>query len=588
MSEVGDFLALFIAPAKMVRRRPLTGILAKWHVHAPLPESSLSDFPDLAPLVVQCLFNRGLKTYQEIRRFLSAEYEETDPFTIVGVADAVTRIRQAIRSGELIAVYGDFDADGVTGTALLTETLASLGANVIPYIPHRVDEGYGLNQQAMVRLARRGVGLVVTVDCGARAIPEVERARDLGVDVIVTDHHSPGEKLPPALAVVDTKRANCTYPFKGLSGVGIAFKLAQALLLVNQQLPLPAQCRPLEEEQLLDLVAVGTIADLSPLVGENRSLVQKGLGQLALARRPGVKALMEEAHVIPDNVTAATVGYVLAPRLNAAGRMDHAMLSYQLLTVSSASKASELAHLLEEKNHVRRDVTATTLEAARLQVSEQQDQPLLFAVDSDYHEGVLGLVAQRLCEEFYRPVVVAKTNSEGTVGSARSVEEFDITAALDHCAFLLERHGGHAKAAGFTTRNEKVPELRRRLCEIAAEQLEGTELRPTLHIDAEIALSELTAKHFSMCKQLEPLGRGNPEPLLLSHGVGVRDSRVVGQNHLKMTLTDGRVVWDSIAFRMSDYASRVSPRIDVVYTPQVRTWQDQEQLQLKVEDFRPA
>jgi single-stranded-DNA-specific exonuclease len=243
------------------------------------------------------LFNRGLKTQQEIHRFLSAECEETDPFKITGVADAVTRIRQAIRSGELIAVYGDFDADGVTGTALLTETLSSLGANVIPYIPHRVDEGYGLNRQAMEGLARRGVGLVITVDCGARAVPEVERARDLGVDVIVTDHHWPGEQLPPALAVVDTKRADCTYPFQGLSGVGIAFKLAQALLLVNQQLPLRAQRRPLEEDQLLDLVALGTIADLSPLVGENRSLVQKGLAQLALARRPGLKALMEETRV---------------------------------------------------------------------------------------------------------------------------------------------------------------------------------------------------------------------------------------------------------------------------------------------------
>jgi single-stranded-DNA-specific exonuclease len=566
----------------------LTGILAKWQVYPPLPRSSLSGFPGLPPLLVQCLFNRGLRTHREISRFLTAECDETDPFRIAGVADAVTRIRQAIRSGELIAVYGDFDADGVTGTALLTETLFSLGAKVIPYIPHRVDEGYGLNQEAMERLYRRGVGLVVTVDCGARAVPEVERARQLGVEVIVTDHHWPGEQLPPALAVIDTKRAGCNYPFKGLSGVGIAFKLAQALLLVSQQLPLQAQRRRLEEDQLLDLVAVGTVADLSPLVGENRSLVQKGLAQVALARRPGLKALMEEAHVTPTNVTAATVGYVLAPRLNAAGRMDHAMLSYQLLTASSASKAGDLARLLEEKNNARRDVTATTLEAARLQVLEQQDQPLLFAVGSDYHEGVLGLVAQRLCEEFYRPAVVAQTQGDQAVGSARSVAEFDITAALDRCAFLLERHGGHAKAAGFTIRNENLPELRRRLCEIAAEQLEGTELRPTLHIDAEIALGGLTTDHFAICKQLEPLGQGNPEPLLLSQGVQVRDPRVVGQNHLKMTLTDGRLVWDSIAFRMSDYASQVSTRIDVVYTPQVRMWRNEEQLQLKIEDFRPA
>jgi single-stranded-DNA-specific exonuclease len=566
----------------------LTGIQAKWHVFPPLPDSYLSGFADLPSLLVQCLHNRGLTTHEDIRRFLSVECEETDSFRIKGVAEAVTRIRQAIRSGELIAIYGDFDADGVTGTALLTETLTSLGAQVIPYIPHRVDEGYGLNLSAIEGLAKRGTGLIVTVDCGARAVPEVERARRLGVDVIVTDHHSPGEQLPAALAVVDPKRADSSYPFKGLSGVGIAFKVAQALLLVNQQLPVPRQREELDEESLLDLVALGTIADLSPLLGENRCLVQRGLAQLALARRPGLKALMEKADVTPANVTAATIGYVLGPRLNAAGRMDHAMLSYRLLTESSPSKARELADSLEEKNRCRREVTTTTLEAARSQVMEQEDQRLLFAVGSDYHEGVLGLAAQRLCEEFYRPVVVAKINGEESVSSARSVEEFDITAALDACADLLERHGGHARAAGFTVRNENLPELKRRLLEMAADRLEGTDLRPTLEIDVEIALADLTPEHFSVSKQMEPLGQGNPEPLLLSRGAGVRDSRVVGDNHLKLGLTDGSFVWDAIAFNMGDYAAQLSSRVDVVYTPQVRTWRDEEQLQLRVEDFRPA
>jgi single-stranded-DNA-specific exonuclease len=566
----------------------LTGILAKWHVHPPVPDSCLSRFPDLPPLLVQCLFNRGLTTDRDVRRFLSAECDETDPFQIMGIADAVTRIRQAIRAGELIAVYGDFDADGVTATALVTETLYSVGANVIPYIPHRVDEGYGLNSAAIERLARRGASLIITVDCGARAVPQVELARGLGVDVIVTDHHSPGHRLPSALAVVDPKREDCSYAFKGLSGVGIAFKLAQALLLVGHELPLRRERDRLEEEQLLDLVALGTIADLSPLIGENRCLVQKGLAQLALARRPGLKALMDEAHVAPANVNAGTVGYVLGPRLNAAGRMDHAMLAYRLLTVSSTSKANELASLLEQKNRIRRDVTTATLEAARLQVADQEDQPLLFAVGSDFHEGVLGLAAQRLCEEYYRPAIVIRSDGDESVSSARSVSEFDITAALDECAPLLLRHGGHSKAAGFTTRTENLPELRRRLSEIAGERLEGTELRPTLDIDAEIPLGTLTPEHFSVCQQLEPLGQENPEPLLLSRGVEVRDTRVVGDNHLKMRLTGGHFVWDSIAFRMSEHAGELSSRIDVVYTPQVRTWRDRETLQLRVEDFRPT
>jgi single-stranded-DNA-specific exonuclease len=521
-------------------------------------------------------------------RFLNGECESTDPFKIKGVADAVTRVRQAIRKGELTAVYGDFDADGVTGTVLLTETLLSLGARVTPYIPHRVDEGYGLHEGAIRTLARQGVTLLITVDCGARAIGEVESARNLGIDVIVTDHHSLKNELPAALAVINTRREDCPYPFKGLSGAGMAFKLAQALLLVNGQLPLSSESISLEEERLLDLVALGTVADLSPLVDENRSLVKKGLAQLATAQRPGIKAMMEEADVSPDRVTAATIGYVLGPRLNAAGRMDHAMLSFQLLTAASPSHARELARTLEEKNRVRRETTAATLEAARLQVSEQEDEPVLYAAAADYHEGVLGLVAQRLCEEFYRPVVVTKTGKELSVSSARSVDEFDITAALDECASLLKRHGGHAKAAGFTAINENLQLIRARLSQIAAERLAGKELRPTLNIDAELPLSGLKPEHFSLFQQLEPLGAGNPEPLLLSPGVAVRDSRLVGDRHLKFSLSDGNFLWDGIAFGMSDYLQDVAPLIDVVYTPQVRTYRNEEELQLKVEDFRPA
>ena len=566
----------------------MSGKRAKWHIFPPLPKSFLANVPDLPPLLVQCLHNRGFITSGEMRRFLAAEWDEADPFMIRGMAEAVTRIRQAIRAGELIAVYGDFDADGVTGTALLAEALTSLGAQVSPYIPHRVDEGYGLNEGAIRQLAKQGVGLVVTVDCGSRALPEVELARRLGMDVIITDHHSPKEQMPAATAMVNTKRADCPYPFKALSGVGIAFKLAQALFLVGRQLPLPNQSSSLAEEDLLDLVALGTVADLSPLVGENRSLVKRGLAQLAHPRRPGIEALMEQANVAPGSVTATTIGYVLGPRLNAAGRMDHAMLSFQLLTASSPSSAREIAGLLEEKNRIRRDVTRTTVELARLQVLDQQDQPLLLAQGDDYHEGILGLAAQRLCEEFYRPSVVTKIGDKECVSSARSVDEFDITAALDECASLLIRHGGHSKAAGFTASSENLPELNRRLREIASDRLAGTELRLTLDVDAEIPLNSLSPEHFSVREHLGPLGPGNPEPLLVSRNVEVRDSRVVGENHLKLTLSNGNVVWDGIAFGMGRYAPEVTRRMDLVYTPQVRTFRNEDQLQLKVEDFTPS
>lgn len=574
--------------SKKTRRHPLTTNRAKWQLYPPSPEAHLAKFPDLSPLLVQCLYNRGLTTPDEVHLFLTGEYEEGDPFRLKGMTEAVTRIRRAIRGHELIAVYGDFDADGITATVVLTETLSSLGGLVIPYIPHRTDEGYGLHEDAIDKLANQGVNLVVTVDCGARAIREVEHAQGLGLDVIVTDHHSLLQEFPPAVAVIDTKRADCSYPFKKLSGVGIAFKLAQALLSVNRQVRLPAEHSPADEEQLLDLVALGTVADLSPLLGENRSLVRKGLDSLNRPHRLGISALMEQAQIKPESVTSTTISYVLGPRLNAAGRIDDAMLSYHLLSTSSPSKAQELAELLEEKNRERREMMLTALERALLQVTEREDEPLLFVTGEDYPAGVIGLVAHRLCDEFYRPAVVVERREKESVASARSVEEFDIAAALDKCASLLKKHGGHSKAAGFRVSNENLPILEQELRELASEELAGLKLLPTLHIDAEIPLSSLKPETFSITDDLEPLGEGNPEPLLLSSGVEVRDCRVVGGDHLKLTLSDGRVVWDGIAFGMSQQANTLTSHIDIVYAPQTRTWGGEEQLQLRIEDFRPS
>ncbi len=586
-SEAHDFLALSLASARS-RRHRLATKRAKWQLYPPVPEAHLASFPDLSPLLVQCMYNRGLTTPDEARLFLSGECQEGDPFQLRGISEAVTRIRQAIRTDELIAVYGDFDADGITGTVLLTETLSSLGGRVIAYIPHRTDEGYGLHEDALEKLLNRGVSLVVTVDCGARALREAKYARSLGLDIIITDHHSLLEEFPAAVAVIDTKRPDCSYPFKPFSGVGIAFKLAQALLSVNRQVRMPAVHSPAHEEQLLDLVALGTVADLSPLIGENRSLVKRGLAELSHPRRVGISALMEQAQVKPEGVTAATISYVLGPRLNAAGRIDHAMLSYHLLSTSSPSRAQELAEVLEERNRERRRMMLATSEKARLQIADQEDEPLLFATGEGYPLGVIGLVAQRLCNDFYRPAVVVDIGDEESVASARSIEEFDITAALDECASLLKKHGGHARAAGFRVSNENLPALKQALRTIASEQLAGLELLPTLHIDAEIPLNNLKPKTFSITRQLEPLGEGNPEPLLLSPRVEVRESRVVGHDHLKLTLCDGQVVWDGIAFGMGQQATTLPPRIDIVYAPQIRTWNDEEQLQLRIEDLRPS
>jgi single-stranded-DNA-specific exonuclease len=474
-----------------------------------------------------------------------------------------------------MAVYGDFDADGVTATALLVETLSALGAQAEPYIPHRVDEGYGLNKGALRDLAQKGIKVVVTVDCGIRSTDEIAYGRGLGLDIIVTDHHAPGEELPPATAAINPKQADCRYPFEKLAGVGLAFKLAQALLRANRQTPVARGKVDLDEEDLLDLVALGTVADLAPLLEENRALVTRGLEKLNQPQRLGLQALISQAGVRPGQITATT--------------LDTAMASYTLLTSSSPAEARSLALELEEANRERQRLTVDTLERAREQVlSIGEEERLFFVAAKDYLSGIVGLVAQRLTDEFYRPSVVVELGEETSRGSARSIPEFNITAALDQCSDLLVKYGGHSAAAGFTVTNANLELLQQRLRQIATCQLEDVELLPTLSIDAEMDLSEMNWATHSLLEQLEPFGYANPTPVFLSREVIVRDARVVGERHLKMTLSDGRAVWDAIAFRQGGWAGKLPRRIDVVYTLEVNEWNEEKRLQLNVKDLRPV
>ncbi|MFQ6000235.1 MAG: single-stranded-DNA-specific exonuclease RecJ [Anaerolineae bacterium] len=576
----------------------------RWEVAKPAPQEYLARFRDLPPSIAQCLYNRGFKSPQEAYAFLSGEPalargrpgpEKDDPFQLRGIHQAVAHIRQAIRQKQRIAVYGDFDADGIAATALLAQTISSLGGQAWPYIPHRVDEGYGLHREALERLAEKGCRLLVTVDCGVRSIEEVRYAQQLGLEVIVTDHHSPPSELPPALAVVNPKREDCPYPFKGLSGAGVAFKLAQALLKVERRVPLSRKSTPLEEEELLDLVALGTITDLSPLLGENRSLVKRGLSTLNHSPRPGILAL--SASLKEGTITSQTIGYILGPRLNAAGRLGDAMASYRLLTTSSPAEAQELALELEERNRQRKDLTLQVLEKAQKQIEGQESEPILFAQGEGFPCGVIGLVASRLSEEFYRPAVVIELGEEESRGSARSIPEFDITKALDECRDLLLRYGGHSLAAGFTVKSEDLATLEERLRGIAARQLSDLELVPTLSIDAEVPLTDLEPAIFAAAQTLEPFGSSNPPPTFLSRGVEVREARLVGETHLRFALTDptgsckdkdGRVIWDGIAFGRGEEANSLPRYIDVVYVPEIQWWNNVERLQLRVLDLRPV
>jgi single-stranded-DNA-specific exonuclease len=563
----------------------------KWQIAPPAPEAHLARFPQLSPLIVQLLYNRGITAPQDVQDFLAGARPADNPFRLKGMSRAVTRLRQAIRRGELVAIYGDFDADGVTATALLVETLSALGARVKPYIPHRVDEGYGLNTEALRQLASQGVGVVVTVDCGIRSIKEVSYGRKLGLDLIITDHHSVGKEVPPALAVINPKQPDCPYSFQDLAGVGVAFKLAQALLRANRQVPVAKGEVSTNEEDLLDLAALGTVTDLAPLLGENRSLVKRGLERLNAAQRLGVRAMIAQAGLKPGQIDATTISFVLGPRLNAAGRIDDATIGYDLLTCRVPDQAANLARQLEELNQHRQRLTIETLERAKEQVlMAGEDERLFFAVGEDFLAGIVGLVAGRLTEEFYRPTLVVELGPGESRGSARSIPEFNITAALDQCSDLLIRYGGHAAAAGFTIANDNLEALQERLRELVAEQLEGVELTPTLLIDAEVELSEVDWATQALLTQLEPCGYANPSPLLLSRRAIVRDARAVGteERHLKLTLSDGRVVWDAIAFYQGQWTDRLPCHIDVVYSLEVHEWQGQKRLQLNVKDLRPS
>ncbi len=573
----------------------MTALQKRWQVLSPAPPEHLAAFPDLAPLIVQLLYNRQICTVDEVRAFLSSSAAVDNPFLLKGMNEAVTRLRQAIRNGEGIAIYGDYDVDGVAATALLVPTLHALGARVSPYIPNRMEEGYGLNEGAVKALAQQGIKLVVTVDCGVRSTKEATLAHTLGLDLIITDHHALGDELPAAVAVIDPRREDDRYPFKHLAGVGLAYKLAQALLRTEQRVPIARPIRGADvpglpqEDDLLDLVALGTVADLAPLTGENRALVCRGLERLRQAQRPGVAAMLAEAQVKPEGVTAGTVGFVLGPRLNAAGRLDNAMASYELLTTSSPEKAGQLAQKLGTQNRERQQLMQQMVEQARQEVLARGNEPVYVLASPAYAVGIAGLVASRITDEFYRPSIVIALDETESKGSARSISAFHITRALDACQGLLVKHGGHAAAAGLTIKNENIDALREALNAIAREQLTDEDWVPELKIDSALTLPQVNGATWALLEGLQPFGVGNPTPTFVTHNVQLREARPVGSERpaLKLKLSDGRAIWDAIHF--GEVASeRLASRIDVVYTMQSRTWNGQDRLELVVKDLRPA
>lgn len=532
-------------------------------------------------LVAKLLYNRGIVNPSEAEIFLKADQRLCiDPFTLPDMHQAVARIYKALLSGEKMAVYGDFDADGITATALLVQGLTALGGDVIPYIPHRLYEGYGLKIPALEKLRKQGITLVITVDTGITAFDEIAKSNKMGLDVLVTDHHVPLEELPHAKIIVDPKRSDSTCPFTEFAGVGVAFKLLQALLS-------SANRNDLLEESM-ELVTLGTIADMSPLLSENRYLVKSGLRLLNKTKRVGLVELMNIAGIEKGKLTAETVSYQIGPRLNSAGRLDDAGTSYQLMVTQDKVQASILAMELEEKNKERQRIVAETYDKARRQIVEDgADRPLLMACDADYPAGVTGLVAGRLADEFYRPVVLVKMGDDTCRGSGRSIQEFDLMLALKSCHHLLTKYGGHARAAGFNVHTRDLPQLQKRLRTIADEQLTGLDLRPHIDIDAELSLSIFSKGVFEDIRHLEPYGMGNRVPVFLSRKVEVVEQKLVGgqSDHIKLKLKQDGLVWDTIGFRLGSYIGELARHIDVVYSVEVDNFNGKGQLRLNLLDF---
>jgi single-stranded-DNA-specific exonuclease len=547
----------------------------------------------VSKVVAGLLLARGCGDEETARKFLRPSHDQLhDPALMLGMSDAVRRILRAIDAGEPILVYGDYDVDGTTGTVVLRKALQLLGARTGYHVPHRFTEGYGVQQPALEKALADGYKVVVSVDCGIRAHEPLHWARANGLDVIVTDHHLPdeGEGAPPAYAVLNPNQKNCHYPDKNLAGVGVAFKLAHALL------------RERGRESLiggfLKMVAIGTVADVAQLVGENRTIVALGLADLPKATNPGLRALMEVAGCGDGrSMTSTDLGFRLGPRINAAGRMDAARAVVELFEATEGAQARALAQHLEERNRERQSVQReiVKLAFAELEATKDSDPGYHVAViaGDGWHRGVIGIAASKIAEKINRPCIVISLDEEMGHGSARSIEAYHLLNGLTECADLFERFGGHSHAAGLAIKRERIAELRRRLNEHASRYLSDEDLVPVLQIDAELPAEALTLELAEDLRALEPYGAGNPRPVFMTRELRLMgEPRVMKERHYKLKLMgqDHRLLeavwWDGV--EEAEQTPGPNDRIELAYTLEPNTWQGVTRLQLCVKDMRKA
>ena len=557
----------------------------QWKIAHPSPEGRAQLERAGIPSLLACVLSaRGVTEPEQAWKLLTPGEEPLlDPMLLKDMDRAVLRVTRALKRGETIAVYGDYDVDGITATCLLTDCLTRLGGRVRSYIPDRLEEGYGLNQEAVLHLARQGVTLIITVDCGITAAREVEFARELGIDVVITDHHECKQAIPEAAAVVDPHRPDCPYPFKGLAGVGVALKLAMAAAGPDRA--------GLVFREYADLAAVGTVADVMPMTGENRTIVQTGLAALAHPRRVGLAQLMEEAGLGDKPVTSVSIGYTLAPRINAAGRMGQADLAAELLLTRDPGRAAALAQELCALNRERQTIECEIFQECVQRLERRPQSGVILLADEHWHQGVVGIVASRLTEKYSCPVFMVCLDQGMGKGSCRSWGGVNLFHLLTQCQDLLEGFGGHAMAAGFTVREENIPALERRLRQLVLEERAGEELPSLLEIDAAVLPQELTVEAVEALDALEPCGAGNPRPVLVLTGAHVISAAQVGRGrHLKLRLEGRGVPLDAIFFSVDGSELGLTPgcRVDVAFYPQINDFRGVRSVQLQVVDLRHA
>ncbi len=534
-----------------------------------------------APLVAMILAARGITTKEQADSYLGCSCELPDPFLLTDMDIAAGRVGVAMSRGETIAVYGDYDVDGITATCLLSDFLRRHGAHCIHYIPGRIEEGYGLNPTAIHHLKEQGVSLIITVDCGITAIDEAQLCKELGIDLVITDHHECKNILPDAVAVVDPHRPDGGYPHTYLSGVGVAFKLAAAL------------CGSQEEVLMdyADMVCLGTVADVMPMRGENRAFVSRGLNALRRNCRPGLSALMKECDCVPDSISASSIGFMLAPRINAAGRMEKIELATELFLTKDPERATYLAKALCDLNRQRQAVEAEIYQQAVAMLPTDRIPDAIVLVGETWHQGVVGIVASRIAEEYNCPTFLICMDNDHGKASSRSYGGFNLFASLSQLSHLLESYGGHELAAGFTIRRDQIDAFRAEICAMARNYYADTDCRTTLDVDCCVTPELLSLNSFESLAALEPCGTGCPKPVLMMERLQVERLTMVGSGrHMRLRLRQGRHTVNAIYFSCGTESGSltVGDLVDIAFAPHINEYRNERSIQLNILDIRPS